>query len=411
MWRVAVKPPHPDRHAVVESARRAVTLAIPVWSPLNVTVATRGLDRKVTPMSAPDELVQLLSQDGQRVEHPDYPLYVSPDEAMSLYRDLVMMRRFDTEATALQRQGELGLFTPILGQEAAQIGAGRAMRAGDMAFTTYREHGIAWCRGIEPLTLLGLFRGVTNGGWNPHEHGMALYSIVIGDHVPHAVGYGMGIQRDGTDDVVLAFFGDGATSEGDVHEAFVFASVFHSPVLFFLQNNGWAISEPVTRQTRVPLVKRADGYGIPRVRIDGNDVLASLAVTRACLQRIREGSGPILIEAVTYRMGSHTTSDDPTRYRSDADLDEWRARDPLMRVRRWLQREEWCDDSDFASIEGEADSMAAALRSGCVTMANPEPLSMFDHVYASAHQQVTDDRAFLARYLQASTDVTVEVAP
>ena len=357
-------------------------------------------------MPAPHDDVQLLTPDGVRSEHPDFPLEIGATEALGLYRDLVMMRRFDAEATALQRQGELGLFTPIRGQEAAQIGAGRALRLTDMAFTTYREHGIAWCRGIEPLTLLGLFRGVTNGGWDPSDHHMALYSIVIGDHVPHAVGYAMGIQRDGTDDVAVAFFGDGATSEGDVHEALVFASVFHSPVLFFLQNNGWAISEPVSRQSTVPLVQRAAGYGIEGVRIDGNDVLASLAVTRALVQRIREGAGPLFVEAVTYRMGSHTTSDDPTRYRTDADLEGWRDRDPIDRVTRWLQREGWWNEPEIAAIHAEVDAMAVSLRAGCVALVEPEPLSMFDHVYAAPHQQVTDDRAFLARYLQSADAVS-----
>ncbi len=349
-----------------------------------------------------DDFVQLLTPEGERLDHPDYPLDVTGDEVRALYRDLVMMRRFDLEATALQRHGELGLFTPIVGQEAAQIGAGRAMRPGDFAYTSYREHGIAWCRGIEPLTLMGLFRGVTNGGWNPYEHNMAIYSIVIGDHVPHAVGYAMGIQRDGTDDVALAFFGDGATSQGDVHEAFVFAAAFHSPVLFFLQNNHFAISVPVETQSRHQLVKRADGYGIPGIRVDGNDVLASLAVTRAALQRIREGGGPMLIEAVTYRMGSHTTSDDPTRYRPHDALEHWATRDPLERVLRLMEREGWADGDFIAGLDAEANAMGATLRDGTRALTPPDPLTMFDHVYAEPHQQVTDDRAFLARYLQAA---------
>ncbi|MEO6822628.1 MAG: thiamine pyrophosphate-dependent enzyme, partial [Candidatus Nanopelagicales bacterium] len=213
------------------------------------------------------ELIQLLTPEGERVHHPDYDVDLTTEQLRALYRDLVLVRRVDTEATALQRQGELGLWAPLLGQEAAQVGSGRALDPGDYAFPTYREHGVAWTRGIDPLTLLGLFRGVTNGGWDPREHNFALYTIVIGDQTLHAVGYAMGIQRDGTDDAVICYFGDGATSQGDVSESFVFAAVFNAPVVFFCQNNQWAISEPLERQTRIPLYQRAAGFGFPGVRV------------------------------------------------------------------------------------------------------------------------------------------------
>jgi len=348
------------------------------------------------------ETIQMLSPDGTVTPHIDYPLEIDGDLVRTLYRDMVLMRRFDLEATALQRQGELGLFTPIMGQEAAQIGVGRAMRPTDYAFTTYREHGIGWCKGIEPLSLLKLFRGVTNGGWNPSEFAMAIYSIVIGDHVPQAVGYAMGVQRDGTDEVAVAFFGDGATSQGDVHEAFVFASVFHSPVLFYLQNNHLAISVPVERQAKHPLVDRADGYGIPGISVDGNDVLATLAVSRAALERIREGGGPMLIEAVTYRMGSHTTSDDPTRYRPPEHLEHWAGRDPIDRLHALMEREGWADQAFLSDLDAEADLLGSTLRDGCRALVAPPSLTMFDHVYAEPHQQIIDDRAFLAEYLSSA---------
>ena len=192
-----------------------------------------------------------------------------------------MVRRIDTEAMALQRQGELGLWASLLGQEAAQVGAGRALTGGDFAFPTYREHGVAYCKGVDPVTLLGLFRGVNQGGWNPHDKGFQLYTIVIGSQTLHATGYAMGLQRDGADGAVMAFFGDGASSQGDVNEAFVWSSVFQAPVVFFCQNNQWAISEPLERQSRIPLYQRAQGFGFPGVRVDGNDVLAVLAVARA----------------------------------------------------------------------------------------------------------------------------------
>ena len=253
------------------------------------------------------DMVQLLTPEGQRVANAaaaDYAHYVEDltDEDMrGLYRDLVLIRRVDTEATALQRQGELGIWASLLGQEAAQVGSGRAMKKQDYAFPTYREHGVAWCRGVDPLNLLGLFRGVNHGGWDPNEKNFHLYTIVIGAQTLHATGYAMGIQRDGAvgtgdpdrDAAVIAYFGDGATAQGDVSESFVFAAVNNAPIVFFCQNNQWAISEPNDRQTRIPLYQRARGFGFPGVRVDGNDVLAVYAVTQA---RARGGplrSGPV----------------------------------------------------------------------------------------------------------------------
>ena len=280
------------------------------------TTAVPALDQPApdTPDQAGD-FVQLLTPEGERIDHPDYPLDLSADDIRSMYRDLVLVRAIDTVAISLQRQGELGIWASLLGQEAAQIGSGRALSPDDMVFPTYREHGVAWCRGIDPVKLLELYRGVSHGGWAPEEHKFHLYTIVIGAQTLHATGYAMGIQRDGTDEAVIAYFGDGATSQGDVNEAFVFASVFNAPMVFFCQNNQWAISEPLEKQSRIPLYQRARGFGFPGLRVDGNDVLACYAVTQKALQAAREGQGPTLIEAFTYRMGAHTTTDDPTRYR------------------------------------------------------------------------------------------------
>ena len=355
------------------------------------------------------ELVQLLTPEGERVHHPDYDIDVSPEELRALYRDLVLVRRVDTEATALQRQGELGLWAQSLGQEAAQVGSGRALRPGDFAFPTYREHGVAWTRDVDPLALLSLFRGVTNGGWDPHERNFALYTIVIGDQTLHAVGYAMGIQRDETDDAVICYFGDGATSQGDVSESFVFASVFNAPVVFFCQNNQWAISEPLERQTRIPLYQRARGFGFPGVRVDGNDVLAVLAVTRAALANARDGQGPTLVEAFTYRMGAHTTSDDPTRYRVAADLEAWKLKDPVERVKVYLARSGQGDADFFASVEVEAEALAVRLREGCRALPDPTLDSIFTNVYAEPHPLVSEERATAAAY--HASFVTHEGAP
>ena len=362
------------------------------------------------PQPAQPPLVQLLTPEGERVEHPTYSVDVPDDELRALYRDLVLVRRVDAEATALQRQGELGIWASLLGQEAAQVGSGRALAPDDYAFPTYREHGVAWCRGVDPLNLLGLFRGVNHGGWDPDEKNFHLYTIVIGAQTLHATGYAMGMQKDGAEGAVIAYFGDGATSQGDVNEAFIYASVFNAPVVFFCQNNQWAISEPIEKQSRIPLYQRAMGFGFPGVRVDGNDVLAVLAVTRAALQSAREGNGPTLIEAYTYRMGAHTTSDDPTRYRLSGELESWKLKDPLERVKAYLVRSGKGDQAFFDRLEAESDDIAAHVRKGCMEMPDPDPLSLFDHVYAERHPLLEEEREQFATYLASFEGASVEGA-
>jgi pyruvate dehydrogenase E1 component alpha subunit len=357
----------------------------------------------VQPSEGP-QLVQLLTPEGERVEHPDYSLDLSDEEYRGLYRDLVLVRRIDTEAMALQRQGELGLWASLLGQEAAQVGAGRALTTRDFAFPTYREHGVAYCKGVDPVTLLGLFRGVNQGGWNPHDKGFQLYTIVIGSQTLHATGYAMGLQRDSSDGAVMAFFGDGASSQGDVNEAFVWSSVFQAPVVFFCQNNQWAISEPLEKQSRIPLYQRARGFGFPGVRVDGNDVLAVLAVSRAALERAREGSGPTLVEAFTYRMGPHTTSDDPTRYRLAAELETWKLKDPIERMKAYLSRNAIGDHEFFEQVDRDAATLAAHIREGCLNLADPDPMTLFDNVYAGGSTLLDEERAQLAEYMASFAD-------
>jgi 2-oxoisovalerate dehydrogenase E1 component alpha subunit len=359
------------------------------------------------------ELVQLLTPEGERVHHSDYDVDLSAEQLRGFYRDMTLVRRLDTEATALQRQGELGLWVPLLGQEAAQIGSARALRSSDYAFPTYREHGVAWARGVDPMSLLSLYRGVTNGGWDPAEHRLGLYTIVIGDQCPHAVGYAMGVQRDGADDAVICYFGDGASSQGDVSEAFVFAAVFNAPVVFFCQNNQWAISEPLERQTRIPIYQRAAGFGFPGVRVDGNDVLAVFAVTSAAMQSAREGAGPTLVEAFTYRMGAHTTSDDPTRYRSSAELEAWKLKDPISRLTTYLTNTGISDPDFFKEVEEEAEQLAHHWREGCRALVDPPPESMFAHVYSEPHSLVQHERAECLAYHAtfADTDATLTAAP
>jgi pyruvate dehydrogenase E1 component alpha subunit len=310
-----------------------------------------GAKNKVDPAAGPD-LVQLLTPEGDLVEHPDYKIDLSPEEYRGLYRDMVLVRRVDAEGTALQRQGELGLWAPLLGQEAAQVGSGRAQTAEDYSFPTYREHGVAWCRGVDPVNLLGMFRGVNNGGWDPNEKNFHLYTIVIGSQT-------------------------------------------------FCQNNQWAISEPNERQFRVPLYKRAAGYGFPGIRVDGNDVLAVLAVTRAALEHARSGNGPMLVEAFTYRMGAHTTSDDPTRYRSSEELEEWKAKDPILRMRTFLEKNKYADEAFFKEVDDEADIVAADIRARCIAMPDPKPVTIFDHVYAEPHPLMDEERAEYGAYWES----------
>jgi pyruvate dehydrogenase E1 component alpha subunit len=355
------------------------------------------------------ELVQLLTPEGERIEHPEFSFDLDDEVIKGFYRDMVLTRRIDTEATALQRHGELGIWAQLLGQEAAQIGSGRALRTQDFVFPTYREHGVAYTRGVDPLRLLGLFRGVDQGGWDPSDGNFALYTIVIGAQTLHATGYAMGLQRDGVvgtgdadrDAAVVAYFGDGASSQGDVNEAFIFAASYNAPVVFFCQNNQWAISEPIERQTRIPLYQRALGFGFPGVRVDGNDVLATYAVTQAALQRAREGQGPTLVEAYTYRMGAHTTTDDPTRYRLSSDVEHWKLKDPIQRVRVYLTRNGLVDQDFFDEIDAEAERLGEHLREGCKALPEPRILDVFDYVYAEGSPELEEQKAGFGAYLDS----------
>ncbi|NGY61960.1 pyruvate dehydrogenase (acetyl-transferring) E1 component subunit alpha [Lentzea sp. NEAU-D13] len=358
------------------------------------TAAKPTAEQVIAGLRATDEggadLVQLLTPEGERVTHPDFDIDITPEELRGLYRDMVLIRRVDREANALQRKGQLGIWVPLLGQEAAQIGAGRAMRETDMAFPSYREHGIAWTRGINPTELLGIFRGTDQGTWDPVEKRFHPYTIVIGNQVLNAAGYAMGQKFDGKvgDDegeATMCFFGDGATSQGDVHEGFVWAAVYDAPLVFFCQNNQWAISEPTERQSRLPLYQRARGYGFPGIRVDGNDVLATLAVTKWALDECRHGNGPILIEAFTYRMDAHTTSDDPTRYRLSDELEMWKLKDPIERVKVYLVRQQWADSEFFESVEADADKLGEELREFCTNMPDPPAERIFSNVYAEGN--------------------------
>ncbi len=329
-----------------------------------------------------------LAPDGELVSAHDFTV----EDLRGFHRDMVLARRIDTEAYALQRHGELGLWAPLLGQEAAQIGSGRALDPDDFVFPSYREHGVAWCRGIDPAKLLGLFRGTSLGGWDPAEHRYALPAIIIGAQTLHAVGYGIGLTLEGRESAAIAYFGDGATSQGDTNEAFVWAASYNAPVVFFCQNNQYAISVPLERQTRIPIAQRAAGFGFEGVRVDGNDVLAVHQVTSEALRKAREGGGPTLIEAVTYRMGAHTTSDDPTRYRDPHEAEQWAERDPLLRLRRLLERTDPQFEEFDAQVQAEADRLGEHLRESCRNLPDPDLAELFRHVYADVPPELVAQR-------------------
>ena len=362
-------------------------------------------------MSYTAATVQLLSPEGKLVESDasaEYLPYIealSDDQLREFHRQMVVIRRFDQEAANLQRQGELGLWVPSLGQEAAQVGSAYAARPQDHIFPSYREHAVARIRGVDLMGIMGLLRGTTHGGWNPADTNFHLYTLVLGSHTLHATGRAMAMTLDGatgtgnpeTDAAVIAYFGDGASSQGDVSESFVFAASYQAPVVFFLQNNHWAISVPVEVQSRTPLYLRSSGFGIPGIQIDGNDVLAGFAVTKQNLDAARGGDGPRFIEALTYRMGAHTSSDDPSKYRLDSEVEYWKQRDPITRYETWL-RSRGEGDAFFDDVATEANDVAADIRRRTLALEVPPVGKMFDHVYSEPHPVIEAQQQWLAEY-------------
>lgn len=334
------------------------------------------------PLDVELEPVQLVAPDGTPTTESRYRRDLPPETLAWLYESMVVTRELDVEFVNLQRQGELALFASCRGQEAAQIGAAACLRKTDWLFPQYREIGAFLLRGITPGQIGAVWRGTWHGGLDFTDRCVAPISIPIGTQVLHAVGAAMAAQRLGEDSVTLAFLGDGATSEGDVHEALNFAGVYRAPCVFFVQNNQWAISVPVSRQMAGPsIAHRAIGYGIPGVRVDGNDVLACFAVTADAARRARDGGGPTLIEAITYRMGPHTTSDDPTRYRDREEVQQWAARDPITRYRTYLQSLGVWTDRLEERVKARAKRLRADLRQSVVGAEDFDVAEMFDTVY------------------------------
>jgi pyruvate dehydrogenase E1 component alpha subunit len=315
-----------------------------------------------------------------------------------LYRHMLVARRIDEEAIALQRQGALPGYAPAKGQEAAQVGSAAALdRTRDFAFPTYRELGVAVAMGVDLVGYLATHLGVWHGGlYDPMASRFAPFNAVVGGPVTHAVGWAMGARLDGADGVAITYFGDGASSQGDVHEAMNFAGVYRLPVIFFCQHNGWAISVPTERQVAGGSVAaRAAGYGIEGCRVDGNDVVAVYEATREAVRRGREGGGPTVIEAMTYRLGPHSTSDDPGRYRSLDEERAWAEKDPLTTAARLL------DGAYLADAEAHAAEVTRQVRKGLLALGDRPREELFSFVYREPTAALLDQQ----RHWKESTDV------
>ncbi|MBO0865887.1 MAG: pyruvate dehydrogenase (acetyl-transferring) E1 component subunit alpha [Mycobacterium sp.] len=350
------------------------------------------------------EPVQLVSQDGTPTAEDRYSRDLPAETLCWLYEMMVITRDLDGEFVNLQRQGELALFASCRGQEAAQVGATACLRKTDWLFPQYRELGVYLVRGIPSGHVGALWRGTWHGGLGFTTKCCAPTSIPVGTHALHAVGAAMAAQRLGEQSMTVAFLGDGATSEGDVHEALNFAAVFTAPCVFYVQNNQWAISVPVGKQTAGPsIAHKAIGYGMPGIRVDGNDVLACYAVMSEAAARARAGDGPTLIEAVTYRLGPHTTSDDPSRYRSQQELDRWLALDPIPRYRTYLESQGVWSDRLEERVAARSKRLRAELRDAVVGAPDIDIDEVFTTVYAEITPALDAQRRQLRAELAKDT--------
>ncbi|MDO5618659.1 thiamine pyrophosphate-dependent enzyme [Kocuria sp.] len=374
--------------------------------------ATAGTGAHPATVESRLDVVQLVDRSGERRANSRFDPWVEDVDGQtvrSLYRSMFRARRLDEMATSLQRQGQMVLWPPLRGQEAAQVCSARAVGEEDYVFPSYREHAVILERGIPAGEMMTQFRGHAASSWKPSETKTHIYSLVLGAQVPHAVGYAMGITQDqrlahdaGTpappEAAVLVYYGDGASTEGEVHESMVFAASYDAPVVFFVQNNQWAISVPFSTQSRVPLATRAAGYGFEGVRVDGNDPLAVLAVTRWAMAEARAGRGPVMIEAETFRLGAHTTADDPTKYRRTEEEERWAQLDPLLRTKALLENEYGVDAQFFTDLEEETAQWITTTRAAILS-GGPEDLDQrFDVVYAAGHPLVEEERRWYREY-------------
>ncbi|MFB7913628.1 pyruvate dehydrogenase (acetyl-transferring) E1 component subunit alpha [Streptomyces sp. NPDC056061] len=330
---------------------------------------------------------------------------VDPELLLRLYAELVRGRRYNAQATALTKQGRLAVYPSSTGQEACEIAAALVLEDRDWLFPSYRDTLAAVARGLDPVEALTLLRGDRHTGYDPREHRIAPLCTPLATQLPHAVGLAHAARLSGDDTVALAMVGDGGTSEGDFHEALNFAAVWQAPVVFLVQNNGFAISVPLAKQTAAPsLAHKAVGYGMPGRLVDGNDVAAVHQVLGEAVVRARNGGGPTLVEAVTYRMDAHTNADDATRYRADSEVEAWRAHDPIQLLERELTGRGLLGDDGMEEARAEAERMAAALRERMNADPVLDPMDLFAHVYTEQTTQLREQAARLRAELDAGQD-------
>jgi pyruvate dehydrogenase E1 component alpha subunit len=351
------------------------------------------------------EAVQYLGVDGT-LTGTDARYPAPPKERLVLmFRNMVLGRRFDQQATALTKQGRLAVYPSSRGQEACQIAGAMSLGATDWMFPTYRDSVALWARGIDPVEILSMLAGDWHCGYDPAQFRTAPQCTPLATQLLHAAGVAYGEKRRGNDTVALAFCGDGATSEGDFHEALNFAAVFKAPVIFLVQNNGFAISVPLSRQSAAPsLAHKGVGYGIGSEQVDGNDPVAMIAVMDEAANFVRAGNGPVIVEAHTYRIDAHTNADDATRYRDSAEVQSWLERDPIVRLERYLRDEGVIGDDFLEALTAEAETSAAALRAGMNADHVTDPMDLFRYVYAQPTSQLREQRQQIEAELAAENE-------
>lgn len=365
-------------------------------------MSSGALRRTVDRLLPSFEPVRCVAEDGAFLGAPAG--YGMPADALLVegFRRMVVGRRFDAQATVLTRQGRLAVYPSSRGQEACQIASVLALRETDWLFPTYRDSVALFARGLDPVEILTLLRGEWHCGYDPVAWRTAPQCTPLATQTVHAVGLADALRRRGGGGVVVALVGDGGTSEGDFHEALNFAGVLRAPVVFLVQNNGYAISVPLARQSAAPsLAFKGVGYGVPSERVDGNDLVATLAVLSAGVERARAGGGPFLVEAHTYRVEPHTNADDASRYRDEAEVARWRAADPIARLERHLRARGLLSDADVAAAHEAGERAAGELREGLGGEPAGDPLELFSHVFAEPTPQLLEQRAQLAAELAA----------
>ncbi|MFO7741183.1 MAG: pyruvate dehydrogenase (acetyl-transferring) E1 component subunit alpha [Anaerolineae bacterium] len=365
------------------------------------------MPREVIDLPYQVEYLSVLDEEGNLLDE-DLEPEIPDERLLRMHRMMLLARRFDERMLQLQRQGRIGTFAPIKGQEAAQIGIVAALRESDWMVPSFREQAASLWRGQSMESFLLAYAGFYQGNELPEDVRNLPVSVPVGTQPLHAVGLSYAMKYRGDDDVVVTFFGDGATSEGDFHEAMNFAGVWQTPTIFVCQNNQWAISVPRYRQTNSKtLAQKALAYGVPGRQVDGNDVLAVYVAAEEAGERARSGEGPTLVECVTYRLSLHTTADDPTRYREEEEVEKWQKREPIGRFQNYLKGRDLLSDHDIEEVEREIKAQiqdAVDRAEQRMKDLRGQELTMFDHMYAEMPPYLQEQRDELAAELEAKEE-------